>query len=80
MTDGIEDRQVDVPAHVFVRCPMVGWKLRQAGRCDGCEHFHGLAQRMHQDGKPMPFEHEFAVRCGYPVERELYHVDIELNA
>lgn len=65
-----------IPEHVFVRCPMVAWKLRQAKRCDSCEHFRGLTQRMQSD-KPMPFEHEFAVRCAFPVDRELYAVEIE---
>lgn len=71
--------EVTIPAHIFVRCPKRDWKLCQARRCDTCEHFHGLAQKMSREGKPMPFEQEFEVRCSYPIERELYHVQIEAD-
>ena len=68
--------EATIPPQVFVRCPMVAWKLRQAKCCDGCANFHGLTHRMQSD-KPMPFEHEFAVRCAFPVDRELFAVEIE---
>jgi hypothetical protein len=77
MTDSASEkpREVAIPSHVFVRCPLSVWKLRQAKRCEGCEHFCGLSQRLSRDG--MPFEAEFQVRCAFPVDRELYHVEIE---
>jgi len=71
--------EVTIPAHIFVRCAMREFKLRQACHCDRCEHFRGLAQRMSRPGQPLPFESEFAVRCAYPVDRELYHVQIDAD-
>ena len=70
---------VEIPPHIFVRCAMREFKLRQARQCEGCEHFRGLAERMRREGQPLPFESQFAVRCAYPVDRELYHVQIETN-
>lgn len=69
-------KEVTIPPHIFVRCAMREFKLRQARKCERCEHFHGLAQRMTREGRPLPFEAEFQVRCAFPVDRELYHVDI----
>lgn len=69
--------EVEIPAHIFVRCAMREFKLRQARQCEGCEHFRGLTERMRRDGPPLPFESQFAVRCAYPVDRELYHVQID---
>lgn len=70
--------EVDVPADIFVRCPDIAYKFRQARRCDGCPHFKGLAQRVLPEGaQQFPFREEFMVRCTYPVNRELYNVEIE---
>lgn len=69
--------EVEIPPHIFVRCAMREFKLRQARQCEGCEHFRGLAERMRREGPPLPFESQFAVRCAYPVDRELYHVQID---
>lgn len=69
--------EATIPVHVFVRCPAAQWKMRQAKRCDGCEYFRGLTQRMIRDGG-MPFEQEFAVRCGFPIDRELFAVEMEV--
>lgn len=72
--------EVEIPAHIFVRCAARGFKLCQARQCEGCEHFRGLAQRMTREGNPLPFESQFAVRCAFPVDRELYDVEIDTGA
>ena len=69
--------EVDIPEHIFVRCALRQFKLCQARRCEGCEHFRGLTERMRREGQPLPFESQFAVRCAYPVDRELYNVQID---
>ena len=71
--------EIDIPTHIFVRCAMREFKLRQASQCEGCDHFRGLAERMRREGQALPFESQFALRCAYPVDRELYHVQIETN-
>lgn len=70
--------QVEIPNTTFVRCPLVRWKLRQARRCNGCEHFAGLSEQMSTEGPiALPFETRFGVRCGFPVDRELYPIDLD---
>lgn len=76
MTDEKTDADIKIPVQMFVRCAMREFKLCQARQCEGCEHFRGLTERMRREGQPLPFENQFAVRCAYPVDRELYHVEI----
>jgi hypothetical protein len=79
---------IEIPRDIFVRCPLIQFKLRQARKCDGCEHFRGITLLIHDDnGVPIPeqakapgaFRRMFAVGCAYPMDRELYQVEIEDN-
>lgn len=71
--------EIAIPSGVYVRCPLVEFQLSQAAACDGCEHFRGLAERMRRsdvtnemlEADPNLFRKTFAVRCAWPMEREL---------
>lgn len=64
---------VDFPPSAHVRCPLRRFHLRPAARCDGCEHFRGLAELT--PIAQLEFELQFRVRCAYPTDRELLHVE-----
>lgn len=66
--------EVTVPEGVFVQCPLREFKLRAAVKCEGCEYFHGLADRF--PGGEQKFEDRYMVRCGGPVSRRLARIDM----
>lgn len=68
--------EVEIPRHIFVRCPKAAWKLRQATACDGCPFFRGLTKKMSQDGGVLPFEYQYLVRCASPIDRELFPIEL----
>lgn len=70
-----EQRQVDVPAGVVVRCPLVGFDLRALQKCDGCAHYHGLTEMLGNDA--VPIHKRFAARCAWPIDRELQQLASE---
>ena len=73
-------QDVSIPREIFVRCPLAGWKLRQARRCDGCEHQRGVSEQLRSDGPQQPpFEAAYAMRCAFPMDRELVRVDLDLD-
>lgn len=54
-----------VPANVHVACPLVPGKLRRLEKCQGCEHFAGLADRF-EGSTSHPFAVRYLLRCRYP--------------
>lgn len=60
---------VDIPANILVRCPLVKFAMARATKCNTCTHFCGLSEQMARPG--LPFFRTYAVRCNYPVDREL---------
>lgn len=64
--------QVEVPADVLVRCPLLKFDLRAAGECDECPHFGGLTEMI--AGGSQPFHRRFAVNCRHGIDRELYRL------
>lgn len=61
--------EVEIPARVLVRCPMRSFDQRFASHCEGCEHFAGLTDLF--PGSAYAFQRRYAVRCRWPVDREL---------
>lgn len=76
---------IETPKQIFVRCPMVEFKFRQAVKCEGCRYFGGLVTRLKKDGvsyaqlekSPERFRSAFMVECSHPINRELYVVEID---
>lgn len=68
-----EQKEIDIPREIHVRCPLRKFHLIAAQRCDGCEHFRGLAEALANPA--LAFESRFRVRCAHPIERELCHVE-----
>lgn len=64
------DRQVEIPAEVLVRCPLVNFDLRRARGCDGCEHMRGLTELADRG----TFHARFQVRCAWPQDRQLFRL------
>lgn len=64
--------EIEIPDPVVVRCPLKRFELRRAIRCEGCPHFAGLTELLAASAaQPIPFHKAYAVRCAYPVDREL---------
>jgi hypothetical protein len=61
--------EIAIPHSVLVRCPVRRFAQRRALHCEGCEHFRGLTQLV--SGADKAFAQAYAVRCAYPVDREL---------
>lgn len=68
-----EQREVIIPPEAHVRCPLRQFHLVRASGCDGCAEFRGLTEMM--GGEHIPFERRFTVRCAFPTNRELFHVE-----
>ena len=64
------NEQIAIPAHILVRCPLTNFDHRHATHCEGCEHFRGLTEQLR--GPTVPFQRAYAVRCAWPVDRELF--------
>jgi len=68
-----EQREVDIPAGVLVRCPLVKFDLRAVRKCEGCEHFAGLGEQI--GGRMVSFTQQFVVRCRFPYDRNLFQLE-----
>ena len=66
--------EIEIPSEVHVRCPLRSFHLICAQRCAGCAHFHGLTEALANES--IPFESRFRVRCAFPIDRELAHVEV----
>ena len=65
-------KEVDVPANMYVHCPLIAFKLRAVSACEACEHFHGLADRAPSIAD---FSLRFLVLCtGDPAKRQIHEV------
>lgn len=64
---------IEIPDAVVVRCPLKRFDLARAIRCEGCTHFAGLTELMTREAStaPIPFHRAYAVRCAFPIDREL---------
>ncbi len=60
---------IEIPQNVVVRCPLKSFDLAHATGCDGCEHFAGLSELL--ASPTVRFQRRYAVRCRYPIDREL---------
>jgi len=66
-------RIVEVPANVYVQCPLIGRRLRQARQCLGCEYYVTLHERI--DGEDIPFAQRMMIGCKFPTGRPLFEVE-----
>ncbi len=70
----IEQQTVDVPANVYVHCPLTGFKMRAVRDCESCPHFKGLADRATTIAD---FGQRFLVLCvGEPAKRQIHEVAV----
>lgn len=67
---------VDVPAGVYVECPLAKKKLRPVSACAGCEHYAGLLDRF-PGAQHLPFAQRYMAACRYPFGRALFEVDTD---
>lgn len=66
--------EITIPTDIMVACPVRQFKLRQAAKCEGCQHFRGLADRF--PNSDLPFDQRFLVECGGTVHRRLTRYEI----
>lgn len=62
--------KVAIPQSITIDCPLVRPMLLQARQCQGCEYFKGIAQTAWSDEAQIPWEHKYAIRCGFVLERK----------
>lgn len=70
-------RIIEVPANVYVQCPLTGKRLRPVRTCLDCEHYVTLHERIESDA--IPFAQRMMVGCKYPTGRlmfELENIDV----
>lgn len=68
------ERLVEIPVDQFVECPKHRMALRQAVKCEGCEFFLGLRERM--SGENLAFNAQYQVVCAKPKARLLIPIDL----
>lgn len=66
--------EITIPADMMVACPVRQFKLRQGAKCEGCEHFRGVADRF--PDSDVPFDQRFLIACGGTVHRRLTRYEI----
>lgn len=80
MSDQNDLENITIPDGVYVRCPLADFQMSPVSACEGCENFHGLLERLRRadstqemfETDPNLFRKTFAVRCAWPVDRELF--------
>lgn len=83
MTKETDYGTIEIPHSIVVACPKLRFQFRRAVKCEGCEHFGGLALRMKREGtdykllekSPAQFKDAFALECRHPISRGLQVVE-----
>ncbi len=69
-----QPNQVEVPANVYVECPLAGKRLRAVSACLTCEHYATLHERFPDEN--VPFAKRFMVGCAFPIGRMIFEVEV----
>lgn len=64
-----ETNTVEIPERALVHCPKHKFALRRVRKCEGCDCFGGLNERL--KGDAVPFEGAYSVVCIYPMSRAI---------
>ena len=78
MSEQPEKRNVEVPGKVLVECPKAGKRLIALTRCNGCEHYVGLVERLPDER--IPFAKRYMAGCRHPFARALFELEIDAGA
>jgi hypothetical protein len=64
-----ETDTIEIPPRALVHCPKHKFALRRVVKCEGCEDFAGLNEKMR--GESIPFDGAYTVVCIYPISRAI---------
>lgn len=70
-----ENKTVDIPENVRVKCPVIGGKLREIPKCVGCEHHAGFHEQLFNP--KLTIAQRFVVRCKHPFDRQLFEIEAD---
>lgn len=62
-------RDVETPPAALVHCPRVKFNLRRLSKCNGCEFFMGLTEKLSRPG--IAFHEQYLVICAHPMSRAI---------
>lgn len=68
-----QQKTVEVPDNVRVRCPLVAFRLRDVRMCVGCDKYAGLQEQI--GNNKLPFAQRFGVQCTHPQTRQLFELE-----
>lgn len=71
----LKEGMLEVPEHVLVQCPKVGFAMARVSGCLDCKAFGGLEDRF--PGSATPFTRRYTLKCFYdPVRRTMFEMAV----